>query len=617
MPARARWRSASISARPTRWSRSRARASPRRCTTRPARRWCRRSWPIRRPAACWSATRRALLMAEQPKNVVASVKRLMGRGAADLHTVAGVLPYEIEPGTGQTDMVKLRIGGKARSPVEISAEILKALRTRAEAALEKPVERAVITVPAYFDDAARTATRDAARVAGLEVLRLVNEPTAAALAYGLDKGSEGPLRGLRSGRRHLRLLPAAAGEGRVPGAGDRRRHRAGRRRFRPRHRRAHAGRAQEGRAGRHGRRGRGEERAGARPPHEGAAVRPRPDVGPAGARRRAVVPCADARRVRRDDRDLRRAHARYRPQRAGRRRHDGRRGPGRGAGRRLDPRAAGARRGRRDDRQAAAHRHRSRRGRGAGRRAAGRGADRRLRHAAARRDAAVARAGDDGRHRREDRAAQHADPGAARAGFHHLPGRPERDGDPCRAGRARDGRRLPQPGALRAARHPADDRRRGAHPGHLRGRCRRPADRVGRGAHDRRGAAHRGEAVLWPQPRRHGRHALRQPRPCRGGHGAAPADRGAGRGQAQPAGARRGARQGRRAAVGRGARRRSMRRGRGSRRRWPARIATRSMPPPRRWRRSQAVRRAAHGPRHPRGAVGHGGEATWRAGSAE
>jgi molecular chaperone HscA len=132
-----------------------------------------------------------LLTATEPKNVVSSIKRLMGRGAADLHAVAGVLPYEIEAGTGQTDMVKLRIGGKPRSPVEISAEILKALRLRAEEALEKPVERAVITVPAYFDDAARTATRDAARVAGLEVLRLVNEPTAAALAYGLDKGSEG------------------------------------------------------------------------------------------------------------------------------------------------------------------------------------------------------------------------------------------------------------------------------------------------------------------------------------------------------------------------------------------------------------------------------------------
>ena len=132
-----------------------------------------------------------VLVVSEPRNVVASIKRLMGRGAGALHAVAGVLPYEIEPGTGETDMVKLRIGGRARSPVEISAEILKALRARAEAALEMPVERAVITVPAYFDDAARTATRDAARVAGLEVLRLVNEPTAAALAYGLDKGSEG------------------------------------------------------------------------------------------------------------------------------------------------------------------------------------------------------------------------------------------------------------------------------------------------------------------------------------------------------------------------------------------------------------------------------------------
>ena len=132
-----------------------------------------------------------LLMAHEPRSVVASVKRLMGRGAGDVHAVAGVLPYEIEPGSGEIDMVKLRISGRARSPVEISAEILKALRQRAEAALDKPVERAVITVPAYFDDAARTATRDAARVAGLEVLRLVNEPTAAALAYGLDKGSEG------------------------------------------------------------------------------------------------------------------------------------------------------------------------------------------------------------------------------------------------------------------------------------------------------------------------------------------------------------------------------------------------------------------------------------------
>ncbi|MBM3622204.1 MAG: Fe-S protein assembly chaperone HscA [Alphaproteobacteria bacterium] len=129
--------------------------------------------------------------ADNPDAVVSSIKRLMGRGAADLSGVSGKLPYTIDPATAEGGMVKVRVGGRARSPVEISADILRALKARAEAALGQTVERAVITVPAYFDDAARTATRDAARVAGLEVLRLVNEPTAAALAYGLDKGVEG------------------------------------------------------------------------------------------------------------------------------------------------------------------------------------------------------------------------------------------------------------------------------------------------------------------------------------------------------------------------------------------------------------------------------------------
>src|SRR4029450_4361549 len=77
------------------------------------------------------------LLAQEPRNVVASVKRLMGRGGGGLHAVAGVLPYEVEPGSGETDMVKLRVAGKARSPVEISAEILRALRVSAEEALEQ------------------------------------------------------------------------------------------------------------------------------------------------------------------------------------------------------------------------------------------------------------------------------------------------------------------------------------------------------------------------------------------------------------------------------------------------------------------------------------------------
>jgi molecular chaperone HscA len=123
-----------------------------------------------------------------PANVVASIKRLMGRGAEDVRGLAGQLPFEIVPGAG---MVRLKIRGRELTPVEVSAEILRAAKARAEQALGRAVGRAVVTVPAYFDDAARVATKDAARLAGLEVLRLVNEPTAAALAYGLDKQAEG------------------------------------------------------------------------------------------------------------------------------------------------------------------------------------------------------------------------------------------------------------------------------------------------------------------------------------------------------------------------------------------------------------------------------------------
>jgi len=134
--------------------------------------------------------RRHLL--DAPETVVSSIKRLMGRGVEDIKAVAGSLPYDIAPAVaGEGGMVRLAISGRRLSPVEISADILRAAKARAEASLGRAVERAVITVPAYFDDGARTATRDAARLAGLEVLRLVNEPTAAALAYGLDKGAEG------------------------------------------------------------------------------------------------------------------------------------------------------------------------------------------------------------------------------------------------------------------------------------------------------------------------------------------------------------------------------------------------------------------------------------------
>ena len=125
--------------------------------------------------------------ADDPEHTIASVKRLMGRKLADLPD-AGKLPYRLVDGAG---MVHIETPQGAKSPVEISAQILATLRQRAEDSLDSDLFGAVITVPAYFDDAQRQATKDAAELAGLKVLRLINEPTAAALAYGLDNGSEG------------------------------------------------------------------------------------------------------------------------------------------------------------------------------------------------------------------------------------------------------------------------------------------------------------------------------------------------------------------------------------------------------------------------------------------
>ncbi|MBK6973528.1 MAG: Fe-S protein assembly chaperone HscA [Sterolibacteriaceae bacterium] len=122
-----------------------------------------------------------------PRNTIVSVKRFMGRGLKDVTHVES-MPYDFVDAEG---MVRLRTAQGVKSPVEISADILKILRTRAEASLGGELAGAVITVPAYFDDAQRQATKDAATLAGLNVLRLLNEPTAAAIAYGLDNSAEG------------------------------------------------------------------------------------------------------------------------------------------------------------------------------------------------------------------------------------------------------------------------------------------------------------------------------------------------------------------------------------------------------------------------------------------
>jgi molecular chaperone DnaK len=133
------------------------------------------------------AARRRLLT--QPERTIYSVKRLMGRGPADVQNELALFPFRID--AQSKNVIRVMLGEKMFTPPEISAFILRELRSWAEAELKEPVDRAVITVPAYFNDAQRQATKDAGRIAGLEVLRLVNEPTAAALAYGLHEKQRG------------------------------------------------------------------------------------------------------------------------------------------------------------------------------------------------------------------------------------------------------------------------------------------------------------------------------------------------------------------------------------------------------------------------------------------
>ena len=131
--------------------------------------------------------RRRLLT--QPERTIYSVKRLMGRGVRDVQDELKLFPFRLDPSS--SNVIRVRLGEKVFTPPEISAFILRELKNWAEAFFAEPVDGAVITVPAYFNDAQRQATKDAGRIAGLEVLRLVNEPTAAALAYGLHEKQRG------------------------------------------------------------------------------------------------------------------------------------------------------------------------------------------------------------------------------------------------------------------------------------------------------------------------------------------------------------------------------------------------------------------------------------------
>jgi len=133
-----------------------------------------------------AAARRQLV--RRPDTTVYSVKRLMGRGYEDVKDELCYFPFKVLPCEG---IVKIQVRDREVTPPEVSAIVLKSLKERAEANFGEPIEKAVITVPAYFNDSQRQATKDAGRIAGLDVVRIVNEPTAASLAYGLQKIREG------------------------------------------------------------------------------------------------------------------------------------------------------------------------------------------------------------------------------------------------------------------------------------------------------------------------------------------------------------------------------------------------------------------------------------------
>ncbi len=475
------------------------------------------------------------LAAEFPRSTIASVKRFMGRGPGDAEATRKLTPYQFAPPAGDAgNVVRFDLGaGRAVTPMEVSAEILKALKARAEDELGAPLDGAVITVPAYFDDGQRQATRDAGRLAGLEVLRLINEPTAAAIAYGLDKQAEGTFAVFDLGRRHLRHLDPEAGGRRLRGEGDRRRLGAGRRRLRPRDRRRAAREMEADRRG-GGRSASPATRARRGPGAQGEADgRDRGDDRARPARRQAhrgAHAYGDGAAGRAGARALHRAGP------AGAQGCGGGTGGAlrRDPGRRRDAHAARASVRREALRAGAPGGHRSRRGRGAGRGRPGRRAGRGHgagRHAVARRGAAVARPRDDGRRRREDHSPQHHGPLRRHPDLHDVRRPPDRLRAEGRAGGARAGRPVPLAGAVHAQGDSAHAGRDGAARSHVHRRCRRHPAGGGARGDDRTGGEDRGQAELRPHRRRGRADAARFVRPRRGGRPDPAAHRAAGGGR--------------------------------------------------------------------------------------
>ena len=293
---------------PPTWARSSASTSARRTPSSPSWRAAsrpsshrpraagpsRRSSPSPRPAsassASWPSARRSPTRPTPSTRSSASwaVAGTTRRSSARKELV----PYTVEKDP-KSDGVAVKLAdGKVYTPPEISAMILQKLKTDAEAYLGEKITEAVITVPAYFDDTQRQATKDAGRIAGLDVKRIINEPTASALAYGLDKKERREDRRLRPRRRHVRHLDPRARRRRLRGQGDQRRHAPRRRRLRPARHRLAAGRVQEGPGHRPGQgpagppapqggRREGEDRAVDRPRRPRSTCRTSPPTRPA------------------------------------------------------------------------------------------------------------------------------------------------------------------------------------------------------------------------------------------------------------------------------------------------------------------------------------------------
>ena len=166
------------------------------------------------------------------RRTVYSIKRFMGRRHSEVDSEEKIVPYKVVG--GREEYVKVDIDGRQYTPPEISAMILRKLKEAAEAYLGHKVNKAVITVPAYFNDAQRQATKDAGQIAGLEVMRIINEPTAASLAYGLDKKKSEKICVFDLGGGTFDVLDPGSGRRRLPRDQHQRRHAPRRRRLRPR-----------------------------------------------------------------------------------------------------------------------------------------------------------------------------------------------------------------------------------------------------------------------------------------------------------------------------------------------------------------------------------------------